>query len=400
MIDKSHFIHGNPIQLNSKINYPGIYLHIPFCVSRCSYCDFYSTTELDLRDKFTQALVEEIRLFGEQVKERYKIDTIYFGGGTPSLLSARQMENIFRQINSTFEIIENSEITLEANPGTIDLEYIKEYRNMGINRISFGVQSFDDKELKILNRIHSSKEAIESYHKIREIGFDNVSLDLIYGIPSQTVETWESNLKIIKSLEPEHISAYNLIYEKGTKMETLLQNKVFDPMDEEVEEQLFLKTSDFLEESGYEHYEVSNFAKPGFQSRHNSKYWKHIPYFGFGPSAHSFQNNERYWNFSNLAKYFKSIDDGKLPIQNREILDKNDLLIEKIMLSFRSEGLDLQQIKDEFNIDLKSVINNHLTKYSDYFLIDNNKFILKKKGYFVLNEILVSLINAIEIKKF
>lgn len=308
------------------------------------------------------------------------------------------MEKIFAILLDTFDVADNSEITLEANPGTLDMLHLKDYVSLGVNRISLGIQSFDDKELKFLDRIHTSQEAIDSYYHIRKFGIENVSLDLIFGIPGQSIHSWENNLTILGHLNPEHISVYNLIYEPETKMEKMLKTGKFSAIDEKIEEDLFFLTSEKLSSFEYFQYEVSNYSKIGFQSKHNSKYWKHIPYYGFGPSAHSFFNNIRYWNISNLKEYFRIIKEKILPIYNSEILQIKDIMTEKIMLSLRSSGINLIEFKSQFGIDLLPIIKRDLADYSKYFEIKNNKFILNIHGYFILNEIIVSLINAPELQ--
>jgi oxygen-independent coproporphyrinogen-3 oxidase len=383
--------------MNQAQEFPGIYLHIPFCEKRCSYCDFFSTTNLKYREKFTQALIKEIRIFGEKQSSKIEIDTIYFGGGTPSLLIPWQIESILEEISKTFLIRNDSEITLEVNPGALDMKFALDYKSLGVNRISMGVQSFDDDELKILERIHSSKEAIESYEYLRQIGFDNISLDLIFGIPSQTLDKWKNNLFLIKELNPEHISSYNLIFEQGTKIEKMRKiGKIF-PINEEIEEEFFIFASDYLQVNGWEHYEISNFAKKGFKSRHNSKYWKHLDYFGFGPSAHSLQGIERRWNSSNLDEYFQAIEKNVLPIESSEQLTEKDILIEKIMLGFRSDGLNLKDFKTAYDIDLIDIINKELSRFQDYICVADGKLSLKKKGYFIINEVVISLINFLKL---
>lgn len=308
------------------------------------------------------------------------------------------MEKIFATLLDSFDFADNSEITLEANPGTLDMIHLKDYMSLGVNRISLGIQSFDDNELKFLDRIHTSQEAIDSYYHIRKSGIVNVSLDMIFGIPGQSINSWKNNLTILGQLNPEHISVYNLIYEPETKMEKMLKLGKFSAIDEKIEEDLFFLTSEKLSSFEYFQYEVSNYSKIGFHSKHNSKYWKHIPYYGFGPSAHSFYNNIRYWNISNLKEYFRKIKEKKLPIYNSEILQIKDIMTEKIMLSLRSSGIDLKEFKSQFGIDLLPIIKRNLADYSKYFEIKNNKFILNIHGYFILNEIIISLIKAPELQ--
>lgn len=315
------------------------------------------------------------------------------GGGTPSLLSAKQLDSILGSIHQHFNVLTNSEITLEANPGTIDLKYAQDYMNAGVNRISFGIQSFDNSELKFLNRIHTAEEAVASFNIIRSIGFDNISIDLIFGIPNQNEKIWENNLNNALLLNPEHISVYNLIYESDTKLYSDLNKNLFNIMPENLEEKLYLRTSDFFTQAGYEHYEVSNFAKPNFQARHNSKYWKHIPYYGFGPSSHSFSDGNRYRNYSNFAKYYNLIENGKLPIEEVEKLSDEEKFTEYLMLGLRSDGIDNNFIREKYNLDIEYLLNTELKYLSMYFKKDSKKIKLTPSGYFVINEIIISLIK-------
>jgi oxygen-independent coproporphyrinogen III oxidase len=306
----------------------GIYIHIPFCERKCIYCDFYSVENLNLIDRFTESLLKEIEIFSIEADffNDSIFDTIYFGGGTPSLLEPAQIEKILNKLSQSFKISSNPEITLETNPGTVDKRRLLEFKNLGVNRISFGVQSFFDDDLKFLGRIHTGEDAFRCINDSFEVGFENVSIDLIFGLPGQTVEKWLENLKFAVSLNVPHISAYNLIVERGTPLHELVSLGKVEIPEDEIQAQLYERTIDFLENAGYVHYEVSNYAFEGFECRHNLKYWQYENYIGFGPSAHSFWINKRWWNFANLNKYINALDLGKIPVANFEILDeeKND----------------------------------------------------------------------------
>jgi oxygen-independent coproporphyrinogen-3 oxidase len=346
-------------------------------------------------------LIKEIQLFSQQQSnQKIEVDTIYFGGGTPSLLPPKDLELIFKELNNIFVINKNAEITLESNPGTIDRNYLKDYKSIGINRISLGIQSFNDNELKFLQRIHNAQEAIETIKFIRDAKYNNLSIDLIFGLPMQSLEIWENNLKIAVEIQPEHISAYNLIYEEGTTLFKDLQKGKVKQLNEELEETYFYLTSKYLSSNGYQHYEISNFAKINYKSRHNQKYWYHIPYYSFGPSAHSFANNKRYWNIRNLKEYMNSIKQNQLPIESSEVLTQKDILTETIMLQLRAEGINADDFQKKFGIDLIDVIERQFKTPNEYFVIDGKNIKLNLKGYFLINEINLKLITDKIIQKF
>lgn len=307
----------------------GLYIHVPFCAKRCIYCDFFSNTEMTYKEPYINALVDEMELRKEYIGGE-KIETIYFGGGTPSRLTASDFGIIFQAIFKSFDISENAEITIEANPDDIRSEYVKELRQFPFNRVSMGVQSFHPEDLKFLNRRHDREQAIRAVDICRENGISNISIDLIYGLPNQTVEKWEKNLDEAIALNVPHISAYHLIYEEGTTLHKLMEAGKVSQVDEELSLSLFTILIRRLKEAGYIHYEISNFAKDGFYSRHNSSYWKGIKYLGLGPSAHSYNGTNREWNVSSLPIYIKGIG-NKTPEIEREELDLytryNDFII-------------------------------------------------------------------------
>lgn len=377
----------------------GLYFHIPFCIQKCNYCDFYSITNTNNIDKFVDYLIKELDLFQENHNEKNKVDTLFFGGGTPSLLKPQHFERIFKKIYSIFNVDDSSEITIEANPGTIDIKNLKEIKSLGVNRISFGVQSFNENELKFLNRIHTADEAIKSIKYAKEIGYENISADLIFGIPGQSTTSWMENLRIISELNIEHLSVYNLIYEENTPLFKQLNEGKFAQLDEQIEEEIYYQTVDFLELLGFLQYEVSNFSKSGFECKHNIKYWTHFPYFGFGPSSHSYYNRQRYWNYRNLKKYYEKIDNNHLPVEGSEIIDNNKFIIERIMLGLRYQGLDLAFISDIIDLDINKFIEQNIIPIQKSFLTIFDKIILSKYGFFKLNEIALKLINQIDLKK-
>jgi len=391
-------MYSNQIQSNEDI-IAGLYFHIPFCVQKCNYCDFYSITKLNNIDLFTSCLIKELELFHKQFNKKIYVDTIFFGGGTPSLLHPSNFEKIFSKIHSIFEIQHNPEITIEANPGTIDIKYLADYKQFGINRISFGVQSFNDKELKFLNRIHSSNQAISAIEYAQKIGFENISIDLIFGIPGQTLSDWKRNLEKINKLDIEHLSIYNLIFEENTPLYKKLITGKVRQLNEEIEEEMYIHSVDYLEAIGFEQYELSNFAKRGYNCKHNIKYWTHQPYFGFGPSAHSYYNRQRYWNYKNLDLYFKMIENNNLPIEDKEVLDNYKFIIERIMLGLRYDGLEMTFISDIITNDKNQFIEQNILPIKNYFREISDKIILSKYGFFKINEIILKLINQIDLKK-
>ncbi len=379
----------------------GIYLHIPFCERKCIYCDFYSVESLNLIDEFVKAILKEIEIF--KVESDFVndacFDTIYFGGGTPSLLEPTQVEKILNEIQIKFKISENPEITIEANPGTIDRGKLYEFKKVGVNRISFGVQSFFDDDLKFLGRIHTSDDAINCVKFAFEAGIYNVNIDLIFGLPRQTLEMWEKNLFKAIELDVPHISAYNLIVEKGTPLYELVKfGKISLPSEDE-QAKFYEVTIDVLEGAGYFHYEVSNFAKAGFECKHNLKYWLYENYIGFGPSAHSFWVNKRWWNVANLNKYLNVVNSGKLPIANFEILSEEKMIEEFIYLGLRSTGIEIKKFREKFGFDfLESEISEEVNEYERLGFLNVNEFKIKltRKGFLLCDKIAVDLISKIK----
>ena len=277
---------------------PGLYVHIPFCLSKCPYCDFYSSTSLSALPRFLDALFQEMSTYRGRFNP---FDTVYVGGGTPSLLGSQQLENLLIKIRDTFDLISNAEITVETNPADLNQPYLESLREIGINRINIGVQSFDQETLRFLGRRHSLKQAVSAIEASRNAGFHNMGLDLIYGIPGQTIDSWLDTLKQAVASSPEHLSCYQLTLEPRTPLGKRLNAGEFSIPGEELQVEFFMKTSQFLEDAGYIHYEVSNFAKGiEFASRHNQKYWDHSPYLGLGPAAHSFRDNRRWWNHRSI----------------------------------------------------------------------------------------------------
>jgi oxygen-independent coproporphyrinogen-3 oxidase len=338
----------NPIN-SEKI--PGLYIHIPFCLSKCHYCDFYSLTSISAVPDFLDALFKEMEMYRNGFNS---FDTVYIGGGTPSLLSPQQLENILVRILGNFDLVSDSEITVETNPADLNRSYLESIREIGINRINIGVQSFDQKVLNFLGRRHSLMQALSAVEASRKAGFHNIGLDLIYGVPGQSIDSWLDTLKQTVAFSPEHLSCYQLTLEPKTPLGKRYQAGEFSIPGEELQYEFFMKTSQFLEGAGYIHYEVSNFARgTELASRHNQKYWDHSPYLGLGPAAHSFQDNQRWWNHRCLDQYLAAINAGNLPIEETETLTMEQLRLEALYLGLRTKkGVCLQDFKNRYHCDL------------------------------------------------
>lgn len=374
----------------------GLYLHIPFCERKCLYCDFYSLAPSDdsqphelLIPKFVDALCREVELLAHDERYRTAYTTVFFGGGTPSLLSAAQIGRVLNELAGRFTISPDAEITVEANPGTIDVEKLAGYRAAGVNRLSIGVQSFRDDDLRFLSRIHDAGQAEAAVRVARAAGFDNVSIDLMFALPTQSLEQWEENLRRTIALAPEHISCYSLIVEPNTPLFRLVQSGQVRQIDPELDARMYERTMALLTGAGYEQYEVSNFARPGYRSRHNSQYWDHTPYLGLGPSAHSFWDAERWWNFSNLGVYLDRLTHHQLPIAGREALTEEQMIAESVFLGLRSDGVDLGHLRSRFGVDLVQEAGTALPDlFRDRLLLnDGERLRLTAKGYLVCDQI-------------
>jgi oxygen-independent coproporphyrinogen-3 oxidase len=340
----------------------GIYIHIPFCKRKCHYCNFYSLANQKNKAEFHQALLKEIVLQKDYLQAE-EIETIYFGGGTPSLLSAKEIDEIINQIHKYFKLDSRAEIDLEANPDDINSEILSDYRKLGINRLSIGTQSFDNEILKKLNRIHIAQQAIEVVHLAQAQGFDNISIDLIYGIPGLSNKLWEESIAQAISMQIPHLSAYHLTVEPKTALDILIKkNKYPKPIDEEgVNHALILMET--MQKQGYEHYEISNFALPGQYSVHNTNYWRQKPYLGLGPSAHSFDLKSRQWNIASINKYIEALDLGKLNFE-RETITPTDQYNEFVMLALRTQwGVNKNELESKFGSQRLMYFENQIQKY-------------------------------------
>ncbi|MBW2142251.1 MAG: radical SAM family heme chaperone HemW [Deltaproteobacteria bacterium] len=324
---------------------PGLYVHVPFCRSKCFYCDFYSITAASLIPAWLSAVLTEARLY----KERFGIfDSLYIGGGTPTVLDTAQLELLINGLLSEFHFLPDTEVTIEANPDCITREKLDLLRELGVNRISLGVQSFDDDHLSFLGRQHTASEAELALENIRTAGITNLGVDLIYGSKDLSEEKWVKTLEKALTFKPEHLSCYQLTLEKGARFGKMKDEGLIKPISEEDARRFFIVTSLFLRENGYVHYEISNFAlNESYYSRHNQKYWRHVPYLGLGPSAHSFKAGVRWWNDRSVKSYCTRLDRGELPIEGEERLSEEQLSLEAVYLGLRTkEGLDIADIDD------------------------------------------------------
>jgi len=367
-----------------------IYVHIPFCDHKCIYCDFYSIITKDNVSSYKDALIKEISHYAHLYSGKCSITSIYFGGGTPSLMEPNYLSEIIHHIKNKFHVSDDSEITIETNPGTVNKEKLKDFLNSGIDRISIGIQSFNEVELKFLTRIHDKETAIRTVMNAGEVGFKNISVDLIFNLPGQTKEIWTNNLEIAASLPIQHISAYSLILEKGTILNKMVLDGKVQIQEDDYDADLYEITIDYLEQKGFIQYEVSNFAKPGFECLHNNAYWRYKNYLGFGTSAHSFVNNKRWWNYSSLKMYKAEIETKGSAEANHEIITPENNIDEYIMLALRSFGIQLSDLEKRFGNEWIKKNKKYLQVLRDNNLITtkDNWLKLTKKGYAICDEII------------
>src|SRR6266571_3039161 len=381
--------------------YAGIYIHIPFCRSRCSYCDFATGMyESELAARYVQAVATEITA-GREVEQPSDVDTIYFGGGTPSLLTPAQIEQILKAVRDRFKVLDGAEMTIELNPGDGGIsavskrEKLLEFRRCGINRASFGAQTFDDRELKQLGRTHSSSDIYSTFNHLREAGFENINFDLIAGLPNQTMRGWKRNLDQALKLRPEHLSLYLLDVHEGTPLADQIKRGMRPKPDDDLAGEMYAMMIDQVTSAGYEHYEISNFCLPGFESRHNIKYWIGAAYYGFGNSAHSYDGGRRRWaNARDQSEYAELIERGDSPIVERSDLTEADARSEAIFLGLRlMRGIDLQSHRAKFGKDLLEEYNGELDRLLAAGLIEIDDELLKltTRGALLSNEVFAVL---------
>lgn len=372
----------------------GLYVHIPFCSSRCSYCDFATGLyKQELAERYVRALVADIRAsryFGDIV------DTIYFGGGTPSLLAPSQLELILATLHDCFKIDSQSEITLEINPGSVNEEKLRAFRHLGVNRASFGAQTFDDAELAKLGRSHTTADTLKTFADLRSVGFENVSFDLIAGLPGQTLAGWQRNISQALDLRPEHLSFYLLEVHSGTPLADHIRRGIQPEPDDDLAGVMYQWMLEQAANAGYEHYEISNLCRPGFHSRHNVKYWTADPYYGFGCSAHSYDGAARRWsNHRDVSKYVNVIDSGESPVVDEQQLSQADVRAEAVFLGMRlMQGVDMRAFRESFGVDLRDEHAEDLDRFCKAGLLEleGDLIRLTRTGALLSNEVFAAFV--------
>ena len=377
----------------------GLYLHVPFCSLKCSYCAFYSVTNNQLKQDYIEAVCKELYLrkhFFQDIHLKNNqfdpvVNTVYFGGGTPSCLDESDFEKIFNAIYDCFGT-SFEEVTIECNPDDITLSYAKTLKKYA-NRISLGIQTFNNDQLKLINRRHNAEEAIKAVNIIKEVGISNISIDLIFGFPKETLADWLFDINQAIKLDVQHVSAYSLMFEEGTKLYHLLQKEEIEQISEELSVEMYDVLIDKLSEAGLAQYEISNFAKPGFESRHNSSYWNETPYLGVGPSAHSYNLSTRSWNVSNVSQYVKSISKGILPLEEEqidEITRYNDLITTALRTK---EGIQLNTLEEDY-VQYLLEQSSDFIKEGTMIKTSDNRLALTRKGYYISDAIMAELIKV------
>jgi oxygen-independent coproporphyrinogen-3 oxidase len=371
-----------------------IYVHIPFCDHKCIYCDFYSIVTKDNVSNYLGTLTKEIINYSNEYTDERIYKSIFFGGGTPSLMEPDYLKDIIGCIKNYYSVSDDAEITIETNPGTVDKNKLEEFIKSGFNRISIGVQSFIDEELKFLTRIHNKELAVQTIENAASVGFENINLDLIFNLPGQSVKNWMYNLETAVKLPVKHISAYSLILEQGTILNKMVLDGRIKLQDSDYDAEIYNITMEFLNQKGFTQYEVSNYAKPGYECKHNKAYWQYKDYLSFGTSAHSFVNGKRWWNYSSLKQYIHNINDTGKAVANFEILTQEQMLNEYVMLALRSDGLNLVNLKERFGEDWLNSSTKTLKMLERKGLLTfRNEFIrLTQKGYSLCDKILEKIL--------
>lgn len=369
----------------------GIYIHIPFCKSRCIYCGFYSTTLLDLRKKYINAVCREMELRKNYIREPFS--TIYLGGGTPSLLDEAELTKLFLYINNVYDVDRNAEITMECNPDDITPKFTNMLSHLPINRVSMGAQTFADSRLRLLHRRHNSDEVKHAVKLLREAGIKNISIDLMFGFPDESLSQWKEDISAALALNVEHISAYSLMYEEDTPLWKMLDTGKVKEIDEELSLTMFKELVCQLTDAGYEHYEISNFARPGYRSRHNSSYWHQVPYIGLGAAAHSFDLNSRQWNVADLKLYIEEINNGTIPME-REELDNDTTFNDIITTALRtSDGIDLNAMETRLGKRYRNTLISAAGKHIEQGLLEirHDRLRLTAEGIFISDMVMSDL---------
>jgi len=374
----------------------GVYLHIPFCKSFCSYCDFYSITDSSSKEALVRAIIDEMALQSRYL-EGEKVDTVYFGGGTPSLLTVEQTESIISAIRKNFSMGSDPEITLEVNPDDVTAGYFGSLKAIGVNRVSLGVQSWDEKRLRYLGRRHTAVQSARALELVFREGIKNVSADLIYGVPGMTTADLMADLQKMFTFPVKHLSAYHLTIEDGTRLGKLKKEGKLNETDEDTSNSMFTLLGNICRDHGFIHYEISNFALDGYISRHNSSYWMQVPYLGLGPSAHSFDRRSRQWNVSDLKKYIRSVSSGEVPF-TREELNRLTIFNEYVMTSLRTMwGIDLAYVEEYYDKELHDYLVNLSDKYIRYGLMrrEKNTLVLTDQGKMISDNIIADLLTEL-----
>lgn len=369
----------------------GLYIHIPFCESRCIYCGFYSTTLAQLKEQYVEAVCKEASNTLRFINAFGNFSTVYLGGGTPSQLSPALLHRLFEHLEIGDKANSKElEITMECNPDDLTDDYAAALRDLPINRISMGAQTFSDDRLRFLHRRHASRQVSEAVERLRHIGIDNISIDLMFGFPGETLSDWEADIQQALTLQVEHISAYSLMFEEGTPLYALREQGKVKEVDEELSLKMYETLIDRLTEAGFEHYEISNFARPGFHSRHNSSYWDGTPYIGLGAAAHSYDIDSRWWNVSNVREYIRRMKHGESPIEETEVLNDETRYNDAVMTALRTrEGLPLERLSESQRQYLLSQARPHLERR--LITMEDNHLRLTRQGLFVSDMVMSDL---------
>lgn len=375
----------------------GLYIHVPFCRSRCIYCGFYSSTLLDWRSRYVEALCREMEL--RIAEARQPIGTVYLGGGTPSQLAPDDLQRLFRHLFKIYKVDRDAEITMECNPDDITPDFSDVLTQLPVNRISMGAQTFSDERLRFLHRRHTAGQTAAAVERLRQAGIKNISIDLMFGFPGETIEEWQHDIDAALALQVEHISAYSLTYEEGTPLERLRQANPtkYGPVSEELSLAMYHLLIDRLEAAGFEHYEISNFARPDFRSRHNSNYWQAVPYIGLGAAAHSYDVDTRSWNVSDVRRYVESIESGQRPVENCELLSDSDRFDDMVMTRLRTcEGISIAAVRHDFGPEKERFLLANAQRHIDNHLLamDDDHLHLTRQGLFVSDGVMSDLMDV------
>lgn len=378
-----------------------IYIHFPFCAKKCTYCNFYSIEHnLELRSDWTTAITNEIQMYSNLLDQK-NIKTVYIGGGSPNLLPCDSFVQIVEQLNQYINFDKLDEFTIEINPSNVNDKLLTKFRAEGVDRISMGCQSYSAKELSILGRVHSPGQIDDTLARLKKIGFPKINLDFIYGIPQQSFTAWQNNLTKTIETGVQHLSLYNLTLEPGTPLKNMIDKGRYLQTDEDLEWQMYKRAHDYLQTKGFEHYEISNWAQPGYQALHNQIYWDGGSYIGFGPAAHSYYDNFRRWNKPDLTSYLNNLKNECLPPLKREAIDGQKYRLERLFLSLRTEsGIKLKDLADLYNIPentLAKLLKNKLSDYIEKLIIFNRDFIkLSVKGWFLSDSLIVAISRILD----